>query len=334
MDKPTTLVSTLLKELIPELGIEIHIEPEYGYVGQIKTKDGRIFYYRNTNFDLNTQGASELAKDKRYTAYFLNLMGYPTPKGHSFYSDAYAKMLGATHDTKAACRYAKTLGYPVIVKPNDKSMGFGVEKVYTEKDLLTALHFIFEESRDNVAAIEEVIEGDDYRIVVLDKEVIAVYRRTPLTVIGDGKHTIAELLQTKYKQFKQIGRRIDLALDDSRILKKLDRLDMQFTTIPAKGFSVVLLDNANLSTGGDAVDVTHMLDDSYKAMAVKLLSDMALRYGGIDIMTTSSIAEPLGKYCVIEVNSAPGLDYYVELGENQRKRVKELYKKVFLALIK
>ncbi len=334
MGKPTTLVSILLAELAPQLGLEVHIEPEYGYVGQIKTKDGRIFYFRNTNFDLNGQGASELAKDKRYTAYFLHLMGYPVPKGQTFCSKKYLKLLDSDKNIAAACTYAKHLGYPVIVKPNDKSMGYGVEKVYTEEDLLTAMHFIFDESKEDVAVVEQFIEGQDYRIVVVDQEVIAAYQRKPLAITGDGVHTLLQLLTTKHEHFKQTGRHNDIEVHDLRIQKKLQRLHLTYDTIPAKDAVIELLDNANLSTGGEAIDVTHTMHPSYKKMAVGLLHDMALRYGGIDILTKSPITEPINDYCVIEVNSAPGLDYYIELGEKQRARVKELYKKVFLAMIK
>jgi len=72
---------SMIAEIAPELGLEVHIEPEYGYVGQIKTKDGRIFYFRNTSFDLNGQSSGDNAKDKGYAAYFMKLMDYPIPEG-------------------------------------------------------------------------------------------------------------------------------------------------------------------------------------------------------------------------------------------------------------
>jgi len=74
----------MIAEIAPELGLEVHIEPEYGYVGQIKTKDGRIFYFRNTSFDLNGQSSGDNAKDKGYAAYFMKLMDYPIPEGGTF----------------------------------------------------------------------------------------------------------------------------------------------------------------------------------------------------------------------------------------------------------
>jgi len=69
------------------MGITINIEPRYGYVGQIVLPDGRKRYFRGTNFDLNPLGASEIARDKAYAAYFMCLMGYPVVEGRQFLLD-------------------------------------------------------------------------------------------------------------------------------------------------------------------------------------------------------------------------------------------------------
>jgi len=331
---PKFLASAIISEVAPELGLEVLIEPKFGYVGQIKSPDGRIFYFRNTSFDLNGQGSADNAKDKGYAAYFMRLMGYPVPEDKTFYSDRFAKIIKSDQDLDAARQYAKVLGYPVIVKPNSKSQGMGVEKVYHDDELSIAMKYIFNEIKDRVAVVQQFVEGDDYRIVTLDNEVIAAYRRLPLSVVGDGIHSIMQLLQIKQETFNAIGRDTVIKLDDPKVHRRLQRLDLKYEDVPSKNESIRLLDNANLSTGGDAIDVTDIIHPSYKEMAVKLAHDMGLRYSGVDIITKVPVEEPVSNYSVIEINAAPGLDYYVNIGQKQQKAVREMYKKVLIAMIK
>lgn len=330
--KTKFLASGMIAEIAPELGLEVHVEPEFGYVGQIKTKDGRIFYFRNTSFDLNGQGSADNAKDKGYAAYFMESMGYPVPEGQTFYSDRWVKVFKSDRNTQAASEYAEELGYPLILKPNSKSQGMGVEKVYTKEDLVVGLDYIFNEIKDRVAILQRFVKGDDYRIVVLDQEVIASYRRLPLSVIGDGVHSIMQLLQSKQERFRQMGRDTVIKIDDPKIKRKLTRSDLNFDMIPTPNTVLPLLDNANLSAGGDAVDVTDTMHPSYKETAIRLSHDMGLRYSGVDIITPTSIENPIGQYSVIEINAAPGLDYYVEMGDKQRRTAREMYKKVLVAM--
>lgn len=334
MENPQFLASAVVAEVAPELGLKVHLEPQHGYVGQIITQDGRVLYFRNTSFDLNGQGSADNAKDKGYAAYFMKRMGYSVPEGGTFYSDRWAKVLKSKKDTIAACEYANALGYPVIVKPNSKSQGVGVEKVYSDDELRVSLGYVFNEIKDRVAIVQRFIKGDDYRIVTLDQEVIAAYRRLPLSVTGDGTHSIYQLLEIKQQKFIEIGRDTVIKLDDPRIERRLKRLHFTYEVILEKAKKVNLLDNANLSTGGDALDVTEVIHKSYRDLAVRLAHDMGLRYSGVDIITKSPIDKPMGDYSVIEINAAPGLDYYVGIGDKQRGIVREMYKKVLIAMTK
>lgn len=331
--KKTLLATTMVADLAREIGLDVHVEPNYGYVGQIRRPDGKTFYFRNTSFDLNGQGAADNAKDKGYAAYFMERMGYPVPRGDVFYSDEWALQVKSGKDSRAACGFADVLGYPVIVKPNSKSQGMGVEKVHSQEDLMRGLDVVFNTIHDRVAVVQEYIPGDDYRIVVLDDEVIAAYRRSPLTVIGDGLHTIGELLLQKQQKFIQMGRDTVIKLDDPKMLRKLHRANLGVETVLPENSEKTLLDNANLSSGGDADDVTDQMHPTFKEMAIRLSRDMGLRYSGVDVITQQDVSSAIDAYHVIEINAAPGLDYYVEMGDRQRTAVRDMYKKVLLAMI-
>ncbi len=115
--------------------------------------------------------------------------------------------------------------------------------------------------------------------------------RLPLSVIGDGKSTIKKLLKTKQKSFLTSSRDTMLNFSDPRIETKLLHQNLSFKSILRKGKKIFLLDNANLSTGGDSIDVTSDVHPEFKDLAVKITSDMGLRLCGVDIMVSGDISK-------------------------------------------
>ena len=98
--------------------------------------------------------------------------------------------------------------------------------------------------------------------------------------------------------------------------------------MPTKGQQVFLLDNANLSTGGDSVDVIDHLHSEFKKIAINLTRDMGLRLCGVDLMVQGEISKKPEKYWILEINAAPGLDHYAKMGKTQQKIVENLYLEV------
>lgn len=320
----------LLVRLAPKAGVRVHIEPQYRYAGQIILKSGQKRYFRGTNFDLNPLGASEIAKDKSYSSYFLRRLGYRVIEGQSFFSREWCKTLQNKRNAYAAFRYAKKLGFPVIVKPNSLSQGAGVCLVHNKKEFLRAVREI--EKQDRVFLVQRVAQGRDYRIVVLDREVISAYERLPLMVIGNGRATISSLLRQKQRLFKKQERDTLIKQKDFRIPLRLKHLGMTLRTILPKGTALALLDNRNLSTGGDSIDVTNALHPSFRRLAVNIVRDMGLRYCGVDLMIKGDITKPLRDYQIIEINAAPGIDNYARTGVAQKKIVEGMYLKVLKAM--
>ncbi|MGI8586231.1 MAG: cyanophycin synthetase [Chloroflexia bacterium] len=315
------------------LGVRVKLEPEFGYVGRILRADGTVSYFRNTNFDLNGQGASEIARDKAYASYFMSRLGYPVPEGRTFFSPPMLRWSGAKRGLDAAYAYARELGFPVIVKPNSGSQGRAVARVWNRRELERALRVVFVGECDNVALVQRPAPGEDYRIVVLDGAVVCAYRRAPLSVIGDGKASIRALLEQKHAAYTASGRDTTIPLDDFRIPMRLARLGLSPGSIPAPDERVVLMDNANLSTGGEATDVSGAIHPAYRALAVSLTRDMGLRYCGVDILAAAPIEQAPGPYVVLEVNPAPGLDHYAQLGPNQEAVVEAMYEQILLAIL-
>lgn len=326
MKNPLSLVGAIFTKVAPKVGAIVTIEPRWGVVGQIAFKSGRKRYFRYSSIDINTLGASAIAKDKDYANFFMQRMGYPTIPGKTFFSEYWAKIIDPRRNIHAAWRYAKSRGLPVILKPNSGTWGIGVNLVHTKREFYQAMRRVFKE--DRVALVQKYVQGKDYRIVVLDKSVISVYERMPLSVTGDGHSTILALLKKKQALFSKVKRDTTIELNDPRIRLKLKRLGMSLRSKLVMGEKIFLLDNANLSAGGDSRDMTALIHPEFKKIAVRLTRDMGLRMCGVDLMVEGDISEIPGRYWVLEINSAPGLDHYAKIGPGQQKIVEDLYQKV------
>ena len=338
--RESLVLGKLLQKIAPKVGASVVLEPEWGIAGQITFRDdpssklrtSKKSYFRYNTLDLNSVGASDIAKDKDYANFFMKKMGYPIVPGKAFFSSAWCKQISSRRDIHAAYRYARKLRFPVVVKPNEGSHGSGVFLVQNKKQFYRAMRFIFREHR--VAIVQRVVRGRDYRIVVLDKEVISAYERIPLSVVGDGHSSVRALLKKKQKKFNASSRDTRIKLDDIRIAHKLGVQKLALRSVPERGARIYLLDNANLSSGGDAVDVTKPIHPDFKKLAIKLTRDMGLRLSGVDLMVEGDIRQKPKKYWVLEINAAPGLDHYVKQGLAQQKVVENLYLKVLKSLAK
>ncbi len=327
----TPLLGQVLQKIAPMIGAKVLIEPHWQIVGQIVFKNGRKRYFRYSSLDLNPLGSSEISKDKDYANFFMQRMGYPIiPRSKTFFRADWAKAIGSRRNIDAAYRYAVRLKFPVIVKPNSGSQGRGVALVHNKSEFDRAIRAVFK--LDRVALVQLPVDGKDYRLVVLDNEVISAYERVPLSVVGDGRSTIDDLLKKKQRSFFASSRDTQLRRDDPRTKAKLMHQGLTLESTPKKGEQVFLLDNANLSTGGDSIDVTKNIHPAFKKIAIRLTKDMGLRLCGVDLMVQGDISDKPAMYWVIEINSAPGLDHYAQSGDTQQRIVEDMYLKVLKSM--
>ena len=328
----TPILGQVLQKIARKIGATVLIEPDWNIVGQVTYQSGQRRYFRYSSLDINRLGSSDIAKDKGWATFFMEKMGYRVIPGKTFYSDGWAKAIGSRDDVRAGYRYAQKLGFPVIVKPNSGSQGMGVTLVHNKREFFRAMKFIF--GRDRVALVQKPVHGKDYRVVVLDKRVISAYERIPLNVIGNGSSTIRQLLEKKQREFVASSRDTRIKMKDPRIADKLKHQGLSLRSVPKKGERVYLLDNANLSTGGDSLDVTEKVHPEFKKIAVQLTKDMGLRLCGVDLMISGDITQKPEVYWILEINSAPGLDHYAKIGRAQERVVERLYLEVLKSMEK
>jgi len=326
-------LTKLVKKLAPKIGARVVVEPEWGIASQIIYRNGVVRSLRMYSLDLNHIASSDIARDKDYAKFFMKKRGYPVALGVTIFEDNWAKIIKSNRTISYAVKYAKKLGWPLIAKPNNKSQGAGVSLAWNKQELVSALKEIFK--NDRVALVEKYLPGHDYRIVVLDNEIISAYERISLSVLCDGKNSVLKLLKSKQRIFIKNGRDTRIDFGDRRIKLKLKHLGYTLNSVLPKDTRVYLLDNANLSTGGDSVDVTDVMHPKFKKITINLTRDMGLRIAGVDIMITKGDITQTPKkngYYIIEINAAPGLDHYVTTGKMQRKIVENMYLKVLKAL--
>lgn len=327
-----SFASRMMLKLAPAAGVKIFVEPKYGQVGQIICPNDKIHYFRNTHFDLNPLGATEISKDKDYTNFFLNSLGYKTVESRAFYSKDWCKQLDENLGVDQAYQYAKSLKFPVIVKPNSKSQGVGVYKVTNKKEFYAAMRHIFK--IDKIALVQRIAKGNDFRVVVLDGEIISAYQRIPLHIVGDGINTISKLQKLRENDLKSVKRDSLLSIDKFRLKLTLKQSGLTMNHILDKGKILQLTPNANLCAGGTSVDFTDRISPEFSKLCIDITKDMGLRLCGVDLMVNGTIAENQAEFSIIEINSAPGLDNFAASGNEQAKIVDDLYLKLLKAIAK
>ena len=256
--------------------------------------------------------AVELASDKEETNKILAALGLPVPRQELVQSEA------------GAVRAARRIGFPVVTKPYNGNHGRGISiRLTTDEEVIEGFKKAQEISRSVI--VETFLEGDDHRLLVVNGELVAATRRTPGHVVGDGRHTIAQLVDlVNLDPRRGIGHekvltRLQL---DAQAEMMMARAGYTADSIPPEGQVVYLRSTANLSTGGTATDVTDIIHPDNREMAVTAIRAVGLDVGGVDFLSTNIAASYRkigGGIC--EVNAAPGFRMHVAPSEGSPRDV-------------
>ena len=219
-----------------------------------------------------------LCNHKEATRIQLRCNGIPTPRGRMF----------VRGDYENAVNFADHIGYPVVSKPAAGVRGIGVVANIKDEAALRDAFEAYSESRlgGDDFIVEKHIDGGDYRIVVVDDEVVAAILRVPASVVGDGSQTVGELVLQKNELRRENphlwGRLIKV---DRAALRRLGRQGLSLSSVPAEGQEVLLSDTSSLSQGGDSIDVMDEMHPSIKKAAVAATQAIpGLRYCGVDFL--------------------------------------------------
>jgi len=242
--------------------------------------------------------AEGIAQDKQLTKTLLKAVGVPVPYGREVY------------DAEDAWSAADAIGLPVVVKPLDGNKGRGVTvNLSSREDVMAAYKAARVESSE--VLVEEFIPGKDYRLLIVGNKLVAAARREPAHVIGDGIHTVQNLIdQENTNPLRGEYHALPLSKLSVDVISQnlLTEQGLTLESVPPAGMMVLLRRNANLSTGGTAVDVTDQVHPEIARAAEDAARAVGLDVAGVDIVA-QDIGSPLEeqKGGVVEVNAAPGL---------------------------
>jgi cyanophycin synthetase len=256
--------------------------------------------------------AVSIASDKEETNRILSDLGLPVPRQR------------VVRTAEGAAIAAERLGYPVVVKPLDANHGRGVSLDLKNGDEVRAA---FEKAREHARSVvvENFLAGFDHRMLVVGGELVAVAKRVPGHVVGDGKHTIAELVDLVNADprrgigHEKVLTRLELDAQAERLMAQHGATK---DTVLAKDQVFFLRGTGNLSTGGTAIDLTDVVHPDNREMAIRAASAIGLDVCGVDFIT-KDIAESYrdvgGGIC--EVNAAPGFRMHVAPTEGKPRDV-------------
>jgi cyanophycin synthetase len=195
---------------------------------------------------LTSNIAVEMASDKELTVRLLADVGLPVPRNI---------LVSSVEEALSA---AERLEFPLVTKPLDVSHGRGVS---LNLNTLDEVRWGYEQAANYTkwVLVEQFLAGKDYRILVINDKVVAAAERVPAHVIGDGKHTIAQLVEIVNRDPRR-GLGHEKVLTQITINSQAERLLQQagytLETILPAGQVFHLRSTANISTGGTAIDRT------------------------------------------------------------------------------
>ncbi len=258
--------------------------------------------------------AVDTASNKELTNRLLHEVGIPVPRGVT------------VRNADDAVREAKRIRYPVVMKPLDGNHGRGVCINLKEEDEIREFFPVaMSESRAGIVVVESFVEGLDYRILVVNNQVVAVAERVPAHVVGDGEHTVEQLIDiTNSDPRRGVGHekiltRISV---DSQTMETLERNGSALADVPDKGQIVPLKRTGNMSTGGTSIDRTDDIHPDNEEIARQAAMVVGLDIAGIDFIVpdiSRSIRQTGG--AIVEVNAGPGFRMHTNPTEGHPRHV-------------
>ncbi|MBY0241347.1 MAG: cyanophycin synthetase [Burkholderiaceae bacterium] len=261
--------------------------------------------------DATSAIAEGIASDKDLTKSLLASAGVPVPDGELVTSE------------DAAWEAAEDIGVPVVVKPYDGNHGRGVTlNLMEEQDVRAAYNLAVQRGGSRNVIVERFVPGNEHRLLIVGKRMIAAAMGESLWVTGDGRHNILQLCDSQINTDPRRGTTEDKPLGlvephkSGEIILELRRQNMTHESVPRAGQQVLIQPNGNV-----AVDVTDLVHPDVAEMASLAARVVGLDIAGIDLVA-QDISKPLAEQggAIIEVNASPGLLAHLKPAEGSQPR--------------
>ncbi len=268
--------------------------------------------FRATMTEKTSSIAVDLASNKEETKRLLEEQAIPVAKGMTITKEA---------EVTEAIKY---IGFPLVFKPLNGNHGRGATiNVKTQEEAVEAFKHAAEISRKVI--VEKFVQGYDFRVLVIDHQMVAAAQRVPAHVIGDGELTLQELIDQENNDprrgFGHENVLTEITIDRDT-LDLLSKEGLTLETIVEKGKHIMLKSTANLSTGGTSIDVTDLVHPQNVFFCERISKVIGLDICGIDIMA-KNLTQPLTENggVILEVNAAPGFRMHLAPSEGLARNV-------------
>ena len=256
--------------------------------------------------------AEEIASDKDLTKSLLKSCGVPVPEGELVKS------------AEQAWQAAQDIGVPVVLKPYDGNHGRGVSlDLRTQSDVEAAYALAHRKGGGSSVIVEKFISGNEHRMLVVGKHMVAAARGEAIWVTGDGLSNIDQLTDEQINSDPRRGTGEEFPLNallpsqSGEIILELERAGLTPESIPAKDQRVLIQRNGNV-----AFDVTDLVPPSVAAAAALAARVVGLDIAGVD-MVLEDVRKPMHQQraAVIEVNASPGLLAHIKPADGEGRPV-------------
>ena len=258
--------------------------------------------------------AVEIASDKEETRSILAALGLPVPRQELVYS------------ADGAAEAAEAIGYPVVTKPLNANHGRGISiRLTTPEQVRAGFDMARQHGTSRGVLVESFVTGFDHRMLVVNGDLVAVAKRVPGHVVGDGRSTIEALVAVVNADPRRgVGHEkvlTQIAFDD-QAERLLANAGYDRSTVLPAGETFFLRSTANLSTGGTAIDLTDIVHPDNREMAVRAVRAVGLDVGGVDFLTDDvAMSYKDAGGAIVEVNAAPGFRMHVAPSEGTPRDV-------------
>lgn len=309
----------LMREAVRR-GVAVDVMDRSENFVKLSTPQRTEYVMQATRTSLDNYSSVLLMENKVMTKKVLDAAQISTPVGREYYEQ-----------DKALSDYDYYMNQAIVIKPKSTNFGVGISilKENNSKERYErAVQMAFE--HDNTVLIESFVSGKEYRMFIINDELLGILHRVPANVVGNGQLSIAQLVDQKNENpLRGKGYRTPL----EKIAKGeaeevfLATQNLNFESVPAAGQTIYLRENSNISTGGDSIDFTDEVHDSYKNIAIAAAKALRVKVTGLDMMIDDINAPATANnYSIIEMNFNPAIHIHCHplVGENRRLNAKML----------
>lgn len=306
------------------LSLELpYLQDSYKRLGVIRDKNNKVMYYRDRCFDysksFNDRNTTDRANSKVKTTSLLRSNSIPVADSH-----VWSNELSFEENVE---KVSTNLGYPVVVKPVYGEKGYGVTAgILNAQELAFAVQSLLDQGMS--VLVDKHLNGNEYRVMIYDGEIVGVTKRSKPQIVGDGKHNVKSLIrlfnegQTKSSKCHNVNENL------------INKQGFSMSDDPLNGQIIIISNVANMSNGGgiDKVDLVEIHPDNI-AMFKKAAQVCDLKLTGIDFITPSLLLpyyKMQGECGILEMNTGPGIGvHYHAQGDKKDSFIDDFVKRLF-----